>query len=169
MLYVHLLIVVFVPSGLGWYIPGLSRPPTQTPPPSTERSSFSMASSFDPFFNCIKYHNTRSQLSSAWFISSAELNSAPQGRAVPCGVVPCRAVRYCAVLCSAVCFLYLLFRTCQVSFEVSYQVPVLLLQAHRSAVRCRAVLCGAVPCCVLCCTYSFVHVRYHLKYRTRYL
>ena len=43
----------------------------------TERSGFSLVSSFT-FFFCTKYDYSRSQLSSAWFISSAQLSSAPQ-------------------------------------------------------------------------------------------
>ena len=45
---------------------------------------------------------------------------------MPCGAVPCRAVRHCALLCRA------------------------------------------LPCCVLCCTHYFVQSRYHSKYHIRY-
>ena len=44
-------------------------------------------------------------------------------RALPCGAVLCRAVPCCALLGA---LLYLLFRTCHLSFEEPYQVPVLL-------------------------------------------
>ena len=69
----------------------------------------------------------------------------------------------------------------EVEYEVSsYQVPAELSFAHQlspaqqcSAVPCRPlplVLCGAVPCCVLYCTCSFVlvHARSHSKYHARY-
>ena len=101
--------------------------------------------------------------------------------------VRCRAMPYCAVLCRAVpwyvlCCTYS-FVQCQVSFELSYRVPVLLHHvctyiveaqkmhtqfsaqpsyssvAQRSTVRCRAVpcfvlRCGAVPRCAVL---SFEH------------
>ena len=89
-----------------------------------------------------------------------------------CRAVLCSAVPRCGVLRV---LLYLLFRTCQVSFEVSYQVPDSTLfvrttlsnkknelpaqlrpaiaqqrsAAPCGAVRCRALSCGAVRCCTM--------------------
>ena len=103
----------FFPRGLGWYIPGLSRPPTRT------RVSFHYLRNgpaflrFVPFFLVTRSSNipgpSRAKLgsSSAQLSSAAHrsASSAAQCRAVPCGAVPCRAVRCCcAVLCRAACF-----------------------------------------------------------------
>ena len=57
-------------------------------------------------FSCIKYHRTRSQLSSAWFISSAQQRIAALAQkrsAVRCRALPCGTVRSCIVLCRAAC------------------------------------------------------------------
>ena len=74
-----------------------------------------------------QYHHAKFQLSSAWrIISPAQLRSerassaAQQCRALPCSAVLCGFVPRCAVLRAARAVLYLPFRTCQVSFEVSY-------------------------------------------------
>ena len=76
-------------------------------------SSFSLIYSFTFFFSCTKYHHARSQLNSAWLISSPQLSSAPhiqqKRSAVRCRAVPCPAVRYgvvrcCAMRCRAACF-----------------------------------------------------------------
>ena len=77
------------------------------------------------------------------------------------GPVLCRAVPWCAVLSA---WLYFLFRACATTV-VSCQVPAELGLAHQrtaalaqqSAAPCGAALCRVLPCCVLCCTYSFVH------------
>ena len=63
------------------------------------------------------------QLGSSAQISSSAASRSASSAAQRC-TVPCRAVRYWEVLCSAVLrALCLLFRTCQVSFEASYLVP----------------------------------------------
>ena len=63
--------------------------------------------------------------------------------------MPCRALPYAAKLCDVVrlcAVLYLLFRTCQVSFdEVSYRRTAALAQKS-SAVWCRALPCDVVLC-----------------------
>ena len=65
------------PRGLSWYIPDFPRPPTCTSTPSVACGTVQFLFDFflHLFFSCTKHH-TRSQLSSAWFIT--QLISAPQ-------------------------------------------------------------------------------------------
>ena len=89
---------VFFLRGLGWYIPGHSRPPTSALPPST---------------TCGKAAAHRS------------VSSAAQRCAVPCPAVACRALP-CAALCHAApCCAVLrcaLFRTSSTRYNATYQV-----------------------------------------------
>ena len=136
---------------------------------------------------CDVYH-TLSQPSLAWLINSAQLVSIT----APCGAVPCRALRYCAVLCRAACYAVLILSYMIGIIESSsYQVPV-----HRvctycvfksqpsalqpqpssataqqcSAVRCRAVLCPTVRCCAVLrraalCFLSFLQQQYKVTFK----
>ena len=62
-------------------------------------------------------------------------------------------------------FYFLVARSIVTSDQLSSAAPC--RDEPRRAVRHWAVLCCAVPCCVLCSTYYFVHTRYHSKYHTR--
>ena len=129
---------------------------------------------------------------SAWLIISAQLRPAPhrsaivqqrsavQCRALRCPAVPavpCRAVRYCAMLCGVVrscavpccavlsASLCILFRACATTTVVSCQVPAelglahqlssaqLSSAAHRSASSAErsAVWCRSLPLCAVLC------------------
>ena len=119
--------------------------------------------------------------------SAQQFSSAAQRSPVRCCAVLCGTVLCCAVLGAV---LYLLFRTCQIKFEESCQVPVHQVctyyiidesqkctpssaqvssssVAQRSAVRCRALRCDAVPCCPgLRCDFSRTYsTRYNAKYQ----
>ena len=114
-IYTYLFYVFFL-SGLVWYIPGLSRLPTLTPPPSITCGTVHLV--FDFFlhvffsFHKVSSYQAPAQLSLAHHLSSSQQRSAvrcgvvPYGvvwyRAVPCGAVGCRGVPWGAVGCRVV-------------------------------------------------------------------
>ena len=107
----------------------------------------------------------------------AQQRIAVQHGALPCGAdcaMLCGVVRSCAVLCRDVSvlttLLCLLFRgcatvvSCQVPAELDLCRQLSLAQlssaaalAQQRIAPCSAVLCRALQCCVLWCTYPFVH------------
>ena len=106
-IYTYLFYVFFL-SGLVWYIPGLSRLPTLTPPPSITCGTVHLVFDFSlHVFFFVPQSIIIPGPSSAQLGSSPQLISAAQRRAVRCGavrcgVVPCGAVGYRGVPCGAV-------------------------------------------------------------------
>ena len=132
-------------------------------------------------------HQVPAELSATHQFSSAHQRSAVRYRALPCDAVLCGVLPCCALCYTSK---YLLFRTRQVSFEVSYQVPctwsrfvrtTLIVESQkmhchpaqlsynniaqqRSATQRRAVV--RCPAVLRRCAFFFVHTipaRYHAQ------
>ena len=169
---IRYLVFVFLPRGLGWYIPRLSRPPTWAPPPSITCRTVQLFFDFflhnlhdvssceDPTELNLAHH----QLSSAQQLipALAQQRSTLRCGAVPCPAMRCGTARCCAVLCRAARFATLAL-SCNARYHTKHSAQ------QRSAVRCDTVRCCAVLCRAACFAVLIISykARYHLKCHTR--